>query len=172
MKANARVQRRASIHWGVLLFFALALTAWVIWSFSLESAAESSQRSHAVYRMVESAVNRFPLLQRMLRVANLNTSQLQEHFRKIAHFVEYAVFGFLVQLFFAALGRMNGHFAIHGLSAGLAVAVADEMLQTMRDRGPMVQDVALDFGGVLFGSLIMWLLFGLWRLIRRVIGRG
>ncbi|GHU72754.1 hypothetical protein FACS1894184_20670 [Clostridia bacterium] len=172
MRSSARNRSTGSIHWGVIMFFALAVTAWAIWSFSLESGAVSAQRSNAVYRLVESAVNRFAVLRKVLRATNITTDQLHEHFRKIAHFVEYAAFGFLVQAFFAALGRMNGHFALHGLSAGMAVAVVDELLQsTMRDRGPMVQDVALDFAGVLCGGLIMWALFGLWRLLRRIFVR-
>jgi VanZ family protein len=169
---RATVSNSYGAHWGAIVFFALAVTAWAIWSFSLESGSESIQRSNAVYRMVEAAVNRYSILRRILRMANVTTSQMHEHFRKIAHFVEYAAFGFLAQAFFAALRRMNGHFALHGLSMGLAVAVVDEMLQTtLRDRGPMVQDVTLDFAGVLFGSLIMWILFGLWRLIRRIVVR-
>ncbi|MDR1599422.1 MAG: VanZ family protein [Oscillospiraceae bacterium] len=172
MRSGTRSRGSGSVHWGVVIFLALAVTAWAIWSFSLEGGAASLQRSNAVYRMVESAVSRYAILRKALRVANVTTAQLYENFRKIAHFVEYAALGFLAQAFFAALGRMNGHFAVHGLSVGLAAAVMDEMLQTVsRDRGPMVQDVTLDFAGVVFGSLVMWLLFGLWRLARRIFVR-
>ncbi|MDR0397454.1 MAG: VanZ family protein [Oscillospiraceae bacterium] len=172
MRAGSRNRASGTVRWGVILFFALAVTAWAIWSFSLESGAESARRSNAAYRLVESAVNRFAILRNAFDAANITDDMLHENFRKIAHFVEYAVLGFLAQAFFAALRRMNGHYAVHGLSIGLAAAVIDELLQsTLRDRGPMVRDVALDFAGVLFGSIIMWLLFGLWRLARRVFAR-
>ena len=64
------------------------------------------------------------------------------------------------------VNRLTLHTALHGVFLGLLVAVADETLQLFVDgRGSSVRDVVIDFCGVLGGSVILWILVGLWGLI-------
>ena len=88
--------------------------------------------------------------------------QLTEHFiRKAAHFCEYAVLGFLYGILFRQ-GRKNGQWVFNFASIGLMTAVADESIQIVSGRGPMVSDVLLDFCGFDTGfaaALLLSLLF-------------
>lgn len=65
------------------------------------------------------------------------------------------------------LGKIKLQRIINGLSFSLAVAVTDEALQLISDRGSQVQDVLLDFCGVITGTLFSLLLFWLFRSTRQ-----
>jgi len=139
----------------------------MIWSFSLEGGRASTLTSNRVLRLVENYLGRFAFVRRVLGLSDSSRYAVQQNFRKLAHFFEYMMFGLLTQSLLAAMRRVNGHTMVHGLSLGLLVAVIDETLQMVQDRGPSLTDVWLDLIGVLFGSLIVWILYGFASLFRR-----
>lgn len=78
--------------------------------------------------------------------------------RKYAHFTEFAALGILAALFALTYGKLTMQRRVNILSFGLAVAVADESIQILSGRGPMVQDILLDFAGYVAGVLIVGVL--------------
>ncbi len=117
-----------------------------IWSNSLVGRENSAQMSGGFTAWLQSVLG----------------LELTEHFiRKAAHFCEYALLGFLYGFKFRQ-GRKNGQWLYNYGMAGLATAVADESIQIVSGRGPMVADVLLDFCGFAAGfgaaQLLGWLL--------------
>lgn len=78
--------------------------------------------------------------------------------RKMGHFCEFALLGFLLMLFWRAHGETGLHAFAMPLLCGMLAACIDETIQVFTpDRGPSVIDVWIDtFGvccGILFGYL-------------------
>ena len=72
--------------------------------------------------------------------------------RKLAHFSEFAVLGFLLT-WLRVLHEKNGW---HALFWGILVASLDETIQIfIPDRGPALTDVAIDTCGVLTGMFLL-----------------
>ena len=83
--------------------------------------------------------------------------------RKAAHFCEYTALGML--LAFLA-GRRSPLMPIHifcWISTGMFIAVADESIQILSQRGPMVTDVLLDFAGCISGFCLCLLIQRIFR---------
>ena len=89
----------------------------------------------------------------------IGEENVTDHFiRKLAHFTEFSVLGAEMACLSLLLTKRRIHGMMHCLFAGLLAAVIDESLQLLNDRGSQVQDVLLDFGGVLFGVLLIHLI--------------
>ena len=139
-----------------LVLGALGVVAVQIWLFSAETALISAERSQQW----------LDFLNQWARRLHLGIHLTSTSVRKLAHFAEFAALGFLAQLSFVVVNRLTLHTALHGVFLGLLVAVADETLQLFVDgRGSSVRDVVIDFCGVLGGSVILWILVGMWGLI-------
>ncbi|MDR1569098.1 MAG: VanZ family protein [Oscillospiraceae bacterium] len=158
---RAAVRRRGDKLWACLFLALMILTVFMIWSFSMENLRDSDRTSNAALRIVEAVARQFKFLRRILDAARLTPYTIEQSFRKIAHFVEFGLFGMVTQGFIIAIRRFTGHNMVHGLSAGLLVAVVDETIQAMHDRGARFTDVLIDFGGVMFGSLLAWMAYAL-----------
>ena len=79
--------------------------------------------------------------------------------RKLAHFSEYAVLGWLLT---GSLYRAKSFLLLKPLAAGLFLALCDETLQLfVAGRGSQVQDIWIDLAGVTAGTLILWLYYRL-----------
>lgn len=126
-------KRRKRLRRGVLLLTVL----WIcfIFSRSLQNADSSDSESGFVLR----------LLQKL----NLGVSM---HFvRKLAHFTEFWILGFLSLTGFCLYGKKS--FLLPALF-GLLIAAADETIQRfVPGRSGQIMDVLLDFCGVAAGCL-------------------
>lgn len=71
--------------------------------------------------------------------------------RKLAHFAEFGVLGCLFAIIMLLRGRLGCGVAANYLFLGLMAALTDETVQLFTGRGSQVQDVWLDFAGVLTG---------------------
>ena len=83
-------------------------------------------------------------------------NHLTDHIvRKLAHFCEYALEGFLLTLCLRVYTR---HFFVHiswPILGGLLTALTDETIQMFSDgRSSQLTDVWLDFSGVMAGILV------------------
>ena len=88
---------------------------------------------------------------------------LTEHFvRKLAHFTEYAALGCVSALLTLCLPIKMSWRVAYSAMGSLIVALLDETIQIFSGRGPMIQDVWLDFGGAVLGGSIVFLI---WHLI-------
>lgn len=128
------------------VIFTVALIACIVFIFrnSLENGAESSARSQAVMAMVNGVL------------AKLHLGPLSEHFvRKMAHFSEFALEGFLLML---CIRVYTKHFVRHmswPLLGGMTTALMDETIQLhSANRTSSVVDVWIDMAGVVAGLLV------------------
>lgn len=133
----------------IVLPLCIAATVVFIFSNSAQVAEVSSSRSGP-------ATN---LLNRILGQLGV-TAEISEHLvRKLGHICEYALLGlWLVPTLRVYTSRVPP-FLGWALLFGLLTAVGDELFQlTVPGRSGQVSDVAIDFGGVLLGTLLGWLL--------------
>ena len=86
--------------------------------------------------------------------------------RKLAHFCEYLLEGFLLMLCMRVYSRRPLRHITVPMLAGVLTALTDETIQLFSEgRSSQVTDVWLDSAGVLAGILAALLLMGLWRLL-------
>lgn len=86
--------------------------------------------------------------------------------RKLAHFCEYTLEGFLLMLCMRVYSRHPLRHITVPMLAGVLTALTDETIQLFsQGRSSQVTDVWLDSAGVLAGILAALLLMGLWRLL-------
>ena len=139
-------------HWNIILILLLLLTLAFIWGNSLLTRAESQEISRGILAEICAA----------LEHVGLHIDPENDHWlRKLAHFGEFGLLGaeLCALLFLNRRARPQGF--VNCAFAGLGVAVADEALQLISNRGSQVQDVLLDFAGFLTGLLLCGLLCGI-----------
>lgn len=145
---NATIHKR----WNIVLVLLLALTLAFIWGNSLISREESQELSRGLLAQISAALN----------TLGLHIDPENDHWlRKLAHFGEFGLLGAELGLLLCLNGRQSVQGFANCAFAGLAAAVTDEALQLFSHRGSQVQDVLLDFAGVLTGLLLCWLLCGI-----------
>ena len=141
------------------VIFTMALIACIafIFSNSMQMGAVSEGASGRVLRLVQRALTK-------LGMPELAVHITQHFIRKLAHFCEYALEGFLLMLCLRVYTR---HFLRHiswPVLGGLLTALTDETIQLYSPgRSSQVLDVWLDFAGVLCGLLAGFVLLVLVR---------
>ena len=125
--------------WLLLTFLWMGLIFWQSSRTATESRAESLGLLYYVQKI-------FPWMTHTL-------------LRKLAHFGEYAVLGWLLT---GALYRAKNFLLLKPLAAGLFLALCDETLQLfVAGRGSQVRDIWIDLAGITTGTLILWLYYRL-----------
>lgn len=141
------MEKERTSPWLILfrVVFTAALIACIMFIFrnSLENGAQSSARSQAVMQLGNSAL------------AKVHLGPLSEHLiRKLAHFSEFALEGFLLML---CIRVYTKHFVRHmswPLLGGMTTALMDETIQLHSlNRTSSVVDVWIDMSGVVAGLL-------------------
>ena len=132
-------------HW-LWLFAALSLlTVAFIWGNSLKSIPESAAQSSEVAETVR------PVLDPQQKI---EPPAFHDLIRKIAHVAEFFALGLFVGGFTLCLGlELKKRLISMPMLIVLLVAVGDEWIQHFTNRGSLVTDVVLDFGGALVGLL-------------------
>lgn len=135
------IKKSALLSSRLTLAFLLFSSVVFIFLNSLTSAAASAENSGIAFSFLSRLFGFLPFFTHAL-------------LRKVAHFAEYALLGFL-SLFFPRVflkGKRREYFAL--LPFGLLIASADEILQFFSPgRVPLFTDVLIDLGGFLFGLL-------------------
>ena len=143
----------------VVFTLALAGCIWFIFSNSMAVAQVSSASSGRVLTLLQGALRRLghPALAQRLT---------QHVVRKMAHFCEYMLEGFLLMLCMRVYSRHPlGHITMPMLG-GVLTALTDETIQLYSPgRSSQVTDVWLDSVGVLAGILAALVLMALCRLL-------
>ena len=146
MKASARKC------WNIILGLLVFLTLAFIWGNSLLPRTESQEISRGLLAELCAA----------LEHVGLHIDPQNDHWlRKLAHFGEFGLLGTELGLLLCLNRRQSVQGFVNCAFAGLAVAVTDEALQLISNRGSQVQDVLLDFAGFLTGLLLCGLLCGI-----------
>lgn len=141
--------------------FTLALIGCIafIFSNSMAVADVSSVSSGRVLQLLQAVLRRLghPALAQRLTMHIV---------RKMAHFCEYTLEGFLLMLCMRVYSRHPLRHITVPMLAGVLTALTDETIQLFSEgRSSQVTDVWLDSAGVLAGILAALLLMGLWRLL-------
>ena len=138
--------------WNIILGLLVLLTLAFIWGNSLLPRTESQEISRGLLAEICA----------VLENVGLHIDPQNDHWlRKLAHFGEFGLLGaeLCTLLFLNRRARPQGF--VNCAFAGLAVAVTDEALQLISNRGSQVQDVLLDYAGFLTGLLLCGLLCGI-----------
>lgn len=143
----------------VLFTLALAGCIWFIFSNSMAVADVSSVSSGRVLQLLQAVLRR-------LGMPGLAQRLTMHLVRKMAHFCEYTLEGFLLMLCMRVYSRRPLRHITVPMLAGVLTALTDETIQLFSEgRSSQVTDVWLDSAGVLAGILAALLLMGLWRLL-------
>ena len=141
--------------------FTLALIGCIafIFSNSMAVAEVSSVSSGRVLQLLQAVLRR-------LGMPGLAQRLTMHLVRKLAHFCEYLLEGFLLMLCMRVYSRRPLRHITVPMLAGVLTALTDETIQLFsQGRSSQVTDVWLDSAGVLAGILAALLLMGLWRLL-------
>ena len=157
----AKLEKRTSpwvLAGRVLFTAALIGCIWFIFSNSLQIAEVSEGSSGRVLGLMQGVLRRLGLP----GAADRLTMHIV---RKLAHFSEYMLEGFLLMLCLRVYTR---HFFKHvswPILGGLLTALTDETIQLfVPGRSGQVTDVWIDFSGVLTGLVVGLILLGLIRM--------
>ena len=143
----------------VVFTLALAGCIWFIFSNSMAVAQVSSASSGRVLTLLQGALRRLghPALAQRLT---------QHVVRKMAHFCEYLLDGFLLMLCMRVYSRHPLRHITVPMLGGVLTALTDETIQLYSPgRSSQVTDVWLDSVGVLAGILAALVLMALCRLL-------
>ena len=143
----------------VVFTLALAGCIWIIFSNSMAVAQVSSASSGRVLTLLQGALRRLghPALAQRLT---------QHVVRKMAHFCEYMLEGFLLMLCMRVYSRHPLRHITVPMLGGVLTALTDETIQLYSPgRSSQVTDVWLDSVGVLAGILAALVLMALCRLL-------
>lgn len=140
----------------IFLTILIILTLTFIFQNSMESVAQSEEKSTAVMEKVCF------LLERVMGKGNVTDHLV----RKLAHFFEFSVLGIEMSAlsFLHHSPRRSLYFSVTlPLFCGLIAALTDETIQIVSARGSQVQDVWLDFAGVCVGLGVVFAVWLIWR---------
>ena len=143
----------------VLFTLALAGCIWFIFSNSMAVADVSSVSSGRVLQLLQAVLRRLghPALAQRLTMHIV---------RKMAHFCEYTLEGFLLMLCMRVYTRRYVRHISVPMLGGVLTAMADETIQIYSPgRSSQVTDVWLDSAGVLVGILIALVFMALCRML-------
>ena len=151
-------QRKTSpwlIAFRVIFTFALIACIAFIFRNSLETGAQSSMRSQELMALLNELLGKVHL------------GPLSEHtIRKLAHFAEFTMEGFLLML---CLRVYTSHFVRHmswPLLGGMTTALTDETIQRfIPNRTSAVTDVWIDMAGVVCGLFVALIILLIVRLL-------
>ena len=110
---------------------------------------QSRADSKAVAEKIENVITKSDKEEESLITISIN------ELRKAAHAIEFFLLGIeLTALSFIIKKRFTPQLLWNILSSALTIAVIDEAIQMLSDRGPSVKDVLLDFVGAVIGFLL------------------
>ena len=156
----ADTRRSRILHTLITAILSLCILANMVFIFemSTEDKTESSDRSGEITDVVVDVV--YPDFdQRPIAEQESIFQRVHNFIRKLAHFSEFAILGFLTALLashlaarFSSVTTIIQWFVPAGFC--LVYAAADEIHQIFTERGAAVRDVLLDFAGALCGVLV------------------
>ncbi len=128
----------------VIFTFALLACIAFIFHNSLQAGTLSSERSHFVMQKINELLSAVHL------------GPLSEHtVRKLAHFCEFALEGFLMMLCLRVYTQRFVRHVSWPLLGGMTTALTDETIQLWSPgRTSQVRDVWIDMAGVVFGIFV------------------
>lgn len=123
--------------------------------------------SMPAYESAEESGNVLSFLQDFFNGLGLKAELTDYIVRKSAHFSEYSAIGAMLMLCAFSFNKERPYkYYINVMFCGLLTAVVDETIQlNVKGRAGMVEDVLLDFVGIIAGTIFMFIIFAIRRLI-------
>ncbi|MBE7039480.1 MAG: VanZ family protein [Ruminococcaceae bacterium] len=146
MYSKSKKERTKKIIIILLIVFVVCIVAF-IFSNSLKGSRDTVSQSKIVASKIQKVVDSDKKISRDI---------FHGVIRKIAHIAEFSLLGIgLGSTFYAAYLFWGKKYISLPILLGLSVAVCDEFIQSFGSRKSLVSDVLIDFGGILFGFLII-----------------
>lgn len=143
--------KRALIIRIVLTVLTVAAVGFIFWNSSM-SAVESTEESSPVTDMLND----------FLRSLDIPLTLTEGVVRKLAHFTEYTILGLLLSLTVHSYVRKPKKTLLLSLALGAVVPICDELIQLFPEgRSCEVRDMLIDFSGVAFAALIVFLIISI-----------
>lgn len=138
-------KRKISI---IVLSILIFLTLSFIWGNSMVSKGASGQGSSSIFQKIVKPITDF-----LFGKDNFTHA----HFRKTIHAVEFFVLSLEIVGLYLLINKLHGvnYFTI--FTYGIFVAVIDESIQILSNRGAMVVDVLIDYLGYVIGVALCYL---------------
>lgn len=149
-------KRKAAVYTVVAL---IVLTLGFIWINSCRTQQQSAESSGETYSTIKTFFD---------GVFGEGVLPITHAFiRKAAHFAEFFALGAEFALLYIALNKESYKGYLQTLPYGLYVAVIDEGIQILSDRGPEVKDVFIDYAGYLTAIAIFLCVFAVRRAVKK-----
>ncbi|MBE7027532.1 MAG: VanZ family protein [Ruminococcaceae bacterium] len=130
----------------ILIVFVVCIVAF-IFSNSLKGSHDTVSQSKLVASKIQKVVDSDKKISRDI---------FHGVIRKIAHIAEFSLLGIgLGAIFYFVYLFWGKKYISLPMLLGLSVAVSDEFIQSFGSRKSMVSDVLIDFGGTIFGFLMV-----------------
>lgn len=161
----------------ILSFIPCILFLGLIFDFSSQNSETSTSLSQKITGLLVSFVDW--IFHFGLQAAQIDSSvhSLDHFIRKLAHFGEYFILGWLILIPLLILRIQMKKAMVLTFLATVLFAAGDEFHQSfVSGRSPQVKDVLIDSSGCAFGLLIFFLLFcmgyGIFALLRKKKARA
>lgn len=143
-----------------MLAVLLSLVLIFIWGQSLLPSSSETPKDEVVldlgFTSIEESQAVFDKTQGIFDAVLGEGTITHDLFRKLAHVFEYFSFTIIFNLLAFALKKYNVKTIFWSLSVGLFVAVIDESFQILSKRVPCINDVIIDFIGVLIATALFF----------------
>lgn len=152
--SNSIKFRKNLIFKRVLFFIMLAITFYMIFSFSAQDAELSGSLSRNVTEFIVKIISKIKTMDVTMQF-NL-IEKLHPIIRKFAHFSIYTIVGFSVMGFMCTFDMKNIFKLLISFGVGIIYAISDEIHQYyIPGRCASIMDVCIDTLGVLTGIFIL-----------------
>ena len=138
----------------ITIIFTLGTLAF-IWGSSMLPKTQSAEQSGGVFSAVKVVFD-------AIFGEGVITPEI---FRKLAHGAEFLLLGVELNLLLFIIKKYDYKTIYLPVVIGLGVGIIDECIQILSDRGPMVTDALIDFGGVVVASLIFFIV---WLIVKKI----
>ena len=154
-KQNTRLTKRDI--WSLVLLVLITATLVFIWTNSMETPAESSEKSQWMMKLLT------PFLEIFVGEGNVTEFLV----RKLAHFCEFGLLGCELSLMLILRKRQVLQWYVNVGMFAFMVAALDETIQIFADRGSSLADVWLDTAGAVTGIVGVWILYIIGRRVKK-----
>ena len=137
----------------------LLIVATIVFIIS-NSAAPSEKSNDTSMGVTDKVVESVKPIKDAIEQEKIEKEDVHKGVRKMAHVLEYALFGAeLMLLLFLLFPVGTVKYLIYALFFGLALGVCDETVQKLTDRTSSTTDILIDFGGVCMGIAFAYLVY-------------
>jgi len=158
MTINLNNKNKMNIFIVIFTVISLLITSYIFYN-SFQKIDKSLERSDKVVEKIQPVID---------PEEKIEKEDMSEYTRKAAHVIEFAMLGISIGIVFACVfGKTKRLFISLPLLLSMSVGVADEFIQSFRDRTSCLKDVLIDFSGACGGLLLVAVAIFIYSFIRK-----